>query len=217
MTIKVIEPDFFIEECINGQEILKKLERFGRISHKTEERIGIGTAELFIKKLLEMGHESVLEHVSITVRFVCDRGVTHELVRHRLAAYTQESTRYCNYSGDIKFIRPLFYAKRTEEYNLWYKLCAYSADVYDSLIKLGSKPEEARSVLPNSLKTEIVSTFNLRQWRHVFKMRCSIRAHPQIRQIMIPVLKVFKKEIPVIFDNFTIKVDKNLSFPFYTT
>jgi len=216
MIIKVIDPQIFIEESIHGEEILKKIERFGRISHKSEEKIGPGTAEIFVKNLLKMGHESVLEHVSISVRFICDRGVTHELVRHRLAAYTQESTRYCNYSGGaIKFIKPLFYKKGTKEYSLWYQSCLFSAKVYASLIKQGSKPQEARSVLPNSLKTEIVATFNLRQWRHVLKMRCQKAAHPQIREIMIPVLQKFQRKIPVIFDHLIIKKNKDFSFPFY--
>lgn len=217
MIIKVIEPSFFIEESINGQEILKKIERFGRISHKSEGKIGPETAEIFVKKLLAMGHYSVLEHVSISAIFICDRGVTHELVRHRIAAYTQESTRYCNYAGTITFIRPLFYKEGTEEYDLWYRSCVSSAEIYTALIQRGSKPEEARSVLPNSLKTEIVSTFNLRQWIHVFEMRSGIKAHPQIRQIMIPVLRIFKREIPVIFNHLIIKENSNLSFPFYTT
>lgn len=216
MTIRVIEPKVFIETPIHGQEIIERIECFGRISHKSENKIEDGTAEVFVRNLLKMGHESVLEHVSISVRFICDRGVTHELVRHRLAAYTQESTRYCNYSGTIQFIKPLFYRKGTKNYQIWYQSCLVSANTYRTLIKQGSKPEEARSVLPNSLKTEIVSTFNLRQWRHVFKMRCNINAHPQIREIMIPTLKRFQKRILIIFDDLIIRKNQNLSFPFYT-
>jgi len=216
--IKVIDPQIFIKELIHGQEILKKIELIGRLSHKSEEKIGPGTAEIFVKKLLEMGHYSVLEHISITVRFICDRGVTHELVRHRLAAYTQESTRFCDYSrGAIKFIKSLFYKEGTEEYDLWYESCLHSAKAYKALIQRGSKPEEARSVLPNSLKTEIVSTFDLREWRHVLKMRCNIDADPQIREIMIPVLEKFQREIPIVFDDLIVKENPKLSFPFYTT
>jgi len=213
--IEVIKPKVFIETPIHGQEILKRIERFGRISHKSGEKIGPGTARIFVKNLLKMGHHSVLEHVSISVRYICDRGISHELVRHRLAAYTQESTRYCNYSGTIQFIKPLFYKKGTKNYKIWYESCLASAESYATLIKRGSKPEEARSVLPNSLKTEIVSTFNLREWRHVFEMRCRKGAHPQIREIMIPTLKRFQKSISIIFDDFVILKDQNLSFPFY--
>ena len=215
MIIKIISPQIFIEEPIHGEEILKKIERFGRISHKSEEKIGPKTAEIFVKKLLEMGHYSVLEHVSISVRYICDRGISHELVRHRLAAYTQESTRYCNYSGIIQFIKPLFYKKGTRNYRIWHESCLASTKAYNTLIKQGSKPEEARSVLPNSLKTEIVCTFNLREWMHVFKMRCQKGAHPQIREIMIPTLQKFQREIPIIFDYLEVKEDMNLSFPFY--
>jgi len=213
--IEVIQPSIFIDEPIHAEDILKKIEYIGRISHKSESKIGPGTAEIFVKKLLEMGHESVLEHVSISARIICDRGISHELVRHRIAAYTQESTRYCRYLKVIQFIKPLFYREGTKEYDLWYQSCLASAKTYTALIKLGSKAEEARSVLPNSLKTEIVSTFNLRQWRHVFKMRCGIGAHPQIREVMIPILKKFKREISIIFDDLIIEENENLSFPFY--
>ncbi|MFA5360622.1 MAG: FAD-dependent thymidylate synthase [Candidatus Paceibacterota bacterium] len=212
--IEIIKPQVFIETPIDGEEILSRLERFGRISHKSEDKIEAGTAKIFVKNLLKMGHESVLEHVSISVRFICDRGVTHELVRHRLAVYTQESTRYCNYSGAIKFIQPLFYKKGTKNYQIWYESCLASAKAYNTLIKQGSKPEEARSVLTNSLKTEIVSTFNLREWRHVFEMRCQKAAHPQIREIMIPTLQKFQKKIPTIFDDLIIIENQKLSFPF---
>ncbi|MGC8851619.1 MAG: FAD-dependent thymidylate synthase [Minisyncoccia bacterium] len=213
--IQVIKPKVILETKISGKEILKTIEKFGRISHKSENRITSYSYKEFIKKLLSWGHESVLEHVSLSVRFICDRGVTHELVRHRLAAYTQESTRYCNYSGKIQFIEPLFYKKGSQKYKIWYQNCKEAAKNYNQLIQLGSTPEEARSVLPNSLKTEIVATFNIREWRHVFEMRTQKAAHPQIREVMIPLLKKFKKQIPLLFDDFIIKEDKSLSYPFY--
>ena len=203
--IEVIEPSFIIETELDGGKILESLEKFGRVSHKSEDKISLGTAKEFIKKLLEWGHESILEHISITVRIICDRGVTHELVRHRNAAYTQESTRYCNYSGKIQFINPLFFKPGSSEYSIWLKGCEHAAEQYTKLINMGSKPEEARSVLPNSLKTEIIVTCNLREWRHIFKMRCSSAAHPQIRQIMVPLLQEFQKRIPVIFDDFDVR------------
>lgn len=213
--IKVIKPSFKIEDQIDGLKILRQLERYGRVSHQSEGKITKQSAPLFIKKLINWGHESVLEHEKITVRIICDRGVTHELVRHRIAAYTQESTRYCNYSGKIYFIKPLFFIKDSKAYRLWYKSCKKAAQIYSQLIKEGATPEEARSVLPNSLKTEIIVTYNLRQWRHVFEMRTQKTAHPQMREIMIPLLQEFKKRIPVIFDDFEIKKDKNLSYPYY--
>jgi thymidylate synthase (FAD) len=213
--IKVIKPSFIIEDEIEGNAILKKIEKYGRVSHKSEGDITSDLAKKFIQKLMGWGHESVLEHEKITVRIICDRGITHEIVRHRIAAYTQESTRYCNYAGQIQFIQPLFFKKGTQEYELWYQSCKIAAENYTKLIQLGVTPEAARSVLPNSLKTEIIVTYNLREWRHVFEMRCQKAAHPQMREIMIPLLQEFQKQIPVLFDDFEIKKDPNLSYPFY--
>lgn len=213
--IEIIKPSFKIESKINGREILKTLEKYGRVSHKSEKRITKDSYKTFIKNLLNWGHESVFEHISVTVRIICDRGVTHELVRHRIAAYTQESTRYCNYSGKIQFIKPLFYKKGTKKYKIWYESCKQAAENYSRLIELGSSPQEARSVLPNSLKTEIIVTYNLREWRHVFEMRTQKAAHPQMREIMIPLLKEFKKRIPILFDDFKIIKDNSLSYPYY--
>jgi len=213
--IKVIKPSFVIEDKIDGNTILKNIEKYGRVSHKSEGNITTDSAKKFIQKLIGWGHESVLEHEKITVRIICDRGVTHEIVRHRIAAYTQESTRYCNYSGEIKFIQPLFFKKGTKEYDLWYQSCKIAAENYTKLIRLGVTPEAARSVLPNSLKTEIIVTYNLREWRHVFEMRCQKAAHPQMREIMIPLLKEFQKQITILFDDFFIKKDEHLSYPFY--
>jgi len=213
--IKIIKPSFILEDKIDGNTILKNIEKYGRVSHKSEENITVDSAKKFIQKLIGWGHESVLEHEKITVRIICDRGITHEIVRHRIAAYTQESTRYCNYSGEIKFIQPLFFKKGAKEYDTWYQSCKTTAEAYTKLIQLGATPEAARSVLPNSLKTEIIVTYDLRQWRHVFEMRCQKAAHPQMREIMIPLLKEFKKRIPILFDDFEIKKDTDLSYPYY--
>jgi len=215
--IKIIKPKVFIQSKISGVKILQTIEKFGRVSHKSEGKITSDSYKAFLQKLLSWGHESVLEHVSISVRFICDRGVSHELVRHRLAAYTQESTRYCNYCGNIQFIQPLFYKKGTQKYKIWYESCLQAAKNYTQLIQLNSSPEEARSVLPNSLKTEIVATCNLREWRHVFEMRCSQGAHSQMKEIMIPTLRILKQKIPLIFDDFVISCNKSLSFPYYAT
>ncbi|MGB9726635.1 MAG: FAD-dependent thymidylate synthase [Minisyncoccia bacterium] len=213
--IKIVKPYFVFEDQINGVKVLKNIEKYGRVSHKSEKNIGKDTYKNFIKKLLDWGHESVFEHEKVTVRIICDRGITHELVRHRIAAYTQESTRYCNYSGEIQFIQPLFFKKNSLAYKIWLSSCKTAATNYTKLIKMGITPEEARSILPNSLKTEIIVTYNLRQWRHVFEMRCQKAAHPQMREIMIPLLKEFQKKIPFLFDDFIIKKDNSLSYPFY--
>lgn len=213
--IKIIKPSFVFEDQINGAKLLKNIERYGRVSHKSEKNIGKNTYKIFLKKLLGWGHESVFEHEKVTVKIICDRGVSHELVRHRIAAYTQESTRYCNYSGNIQFIKPLFFKTNSLEYKIWRNTCKTIALNYTKLIKMGVTPEAARSILPNSLKTEIIVTYNLRQWRHVFEMRTQKAAHPQMREIMIPLLKEFQKKIPILFDDFEIIKDKKLSYPYY--
>jgi len=145
-----------------------------------------------------------MEHAGFSVKFICDRGVTHELVRHRLAAYSQESTRHCNYSKDkfnreITVIRPLFFEEGSLKYKHWKRACKDTENAYFDLLDAGASPQEARSVLPNSLKTEIVMTANLREWKHVFAMRCSDKAHPQIRQVMIPLRDEVTKILPEIF------------------
>lgn len=204
--MKIIEPYYVIEEELDPKKIMATIERAGRTCYKSEANIKDGSAEKFIANILKRGHESVIEHEKITVRFVCDRGVTHEMVRHRIASYSQESTRYCNYANDkfgseLTFINPCFWNKEEDEekYQLWKESMAFIENKYNELIKAGAKPEEARSILPNSLKTEIVVTMNLREWRHFFKLRTAPAAHPQIRQISIMLLEELKEKLPVIF------------------
>lgn len=206
--MKIIEPFYVIEEELNAEKIMATIERAGRTCYKSEHNISDGSAERFISNILKRGHESVIEHEKITVRFVCDRGVTHELVRHRIASYSQESTRYCNYSNDkfgneLTFIKPCFWDENTEDgkakMDLWKESMAEIEKQYNKLIELGAKPEEARSILPNSLKTEIVVTMNMRSWRNFFRLRTSERAHPQIRQISNMLLAELKEKLPVLF------------------
>ena len=204
--MKIIEPYHEILSEIDGGKILRNIELCGRVCYKSEDRITEGSAEKFVSMILKSGHESVLEHEKVTVRIVCDRGVTHEIVRHRIASYSQESTRYCNYSKDkfgseITFIRPFFWTEDEEEYKVWEQTMQEIENAYNRLISLGAKPEEARSILPNSVKTEIMVTMNLREWRHFFRLRTSGRAHPQMREVAVPLLEEFKKRIPVVFDD----------------
>lgn len=208
--MKIIKPRFIIEDKIDGNEILKKIERAGRTCYKSEHKISADSSKQFIKKIMRIGHESVIEHEKITVRIICDRGVTHEIVRHRIASYSQESTRYCNYSNDkfgneITVIEPCFWDKDNEEdmvkINIWKETVANAEKAYSKLIEMGATPQEARSVLPNSLKTEIVVTMNIREWRHFFKLRTAKAAHPQMQEIARPILDEFKKRIPVLFDD----------------
>lgn len=204
--MKVIKPYFEILTDISGENILKFVEKIGRIAYKSEDLITEESYKKFLNLLMTKQHESVIEHFSISVKFICNRGFSHELVRHRIASYTQESTRYCNYSkgkfgGELTFIKPLFFEENTNEYSLWFNLMEQIEKTYLTMIENGVKPEQARSVLPNSLKTEIVATMNLRSWKHFFKLRCDITAHPEMRELSIPLLEEFKKQIPIIFDN----------------
>ncbi|MBQ6239203.1 MAG: FAD-dependent thymidylate synthase [Firmicutes bacterium] len=204
--MRIIEPSVEIMDKLDGKEIIRKIELAGRVCYKSEGRITEGSAEKFIRNLLKRGHESVLEHEKITVRFICDRGVTHEMVRHRIASYSQESSRYCNYSPDgnqhgIAFIKPCFWTEDQPEYKLWLDAMAACEKAYNDLIAMGAKPEQARDVLPNSLKTEIVMTANLREWRHFLKLRTAPAAHPQIREVAGMLLKQLHQEIPIVFDD----------------
>ena len=197
---------FEFMDDFDGHEMLKKIERAGRICYKSEDKISDGSAEKFVGNIIKNGHESVLEHEKISVKVICDRGVSHEIVRHRIASYSQESTRYCNYNknqfgNEITVIKPLYWEKDSREYLVWKESMEMSEKAYMDLIELGASPQEARSVLPNSLKTEIVITMNLREWRHFFALRTSERAHPQMREIAYMMLNEFKRRVPIVFDN----------------
>lgn len=178
------------------------IERAGRTCYKSEDKITDGSAEQFARKILGMRHESVIEHVCASIRFITNRGVTHELVRHRLCSYSQESTRFVRYEGDMEFIKPVWWDDWTPEQQAWWtESMSICESHYQRLLSSGSKPEQAREVLPNSLKTEIVVTANIRQWRHMFGVRCRSMAHPQIRQLMFSCLKGFAAEFPVLFED----------------
>ena len=220
---------------MDGDAILRKIEACGRTCYKSENRITEDSAKKFVSGIIKSGHHSVIEHVNLTVRFVCDRGTSHEIVRHRLASYSQESTRYCRYTDDkfdnqITVILPMWYSTAlvgewhmdylradngvlingathgissdniTTPEQRWINSMLQSELHYFELLNCGERPEQARSVLPNSLKTEVVMTCNLREWKHVFRMRCQKAAHPQIREIMLPLLKELHERIPVVFD-----------------
>ena len=204
--MKIIEPSVEFMTPIDGREILHQIERAGRVCYKSEDKITEDSAKTFVANILKRGHEAVLEHVNFTVKFTCDRGVSHEIVRHRLAAYCQESTRYCNYSGDkfgneITVIRPCFWEEGSPEYIAWIWYMEDAEKAYFKLLGMGATPQEARSVLPNSLKTEVVMTANIREWRHFLKLRCSQAAHPQMRQVAMMLLHMCKEKIPCLFDD----------------
>ena len=207
--MKIIEPSFQFFEPLDGAQMLKRLERAGRVCYKSEDKITQGSAETFLANIIKRGHEAVLEHEKITVSLICDRGVTHELVRHRIASYSQESTRYCNYMGEkfgreLTFIKPCFWAEDDPKYAVWKEQMAQLEETYQRLLEAGASPQEARSILPNSLKTEIVVTMNLREWRHFFRLRTAPAAHPQMREAADMLLAAFQAELPVIFDDLSV-------------
>jgi thymidylate synthase (FAD) len=202
-------------------EPLCLIEAAGRTCYKSEDKIIADSAPRFAEMILKRGHESVIEHASATVRFVCDRGVSHEIVRHRLASYSQESTRYCDYEGGhVAFVVPPWsrflaghahictddvsvdtLAETGDPDSFWLLSMQQAEDNYKMLRSLGWRPEQARSILPNSLKTEVVMTANLREWRHFFKLRTAAAAHPQMREAACPLLAQFRAAIPVLFDD----------------
>jgi len=204
--MRIIPASFSIESEIDGDKILKWLELCARNCYKSEDGVDDDKTEVFLKKrILDTGHHAMLEHHMISVRFIVDRGVTHEIVRHRLASYAQESTRYCNYSK-LKFdqqitvvdIRP--YCKTGKGREIWMDLQQASEKAYFAMLEAGEKPQIARSCLTNSLKAEIIMSANVREWMHFFKMRASKYAHPQMREVACPLLREFRTKIPVIYD-----------------
>lgn len=204
--MKIIEPKVELINAPDYATLLSTVEQAGRTCYKSEDKITDGSAEKFVRNILKRGHEAVIEHASLTVRFTCDRGVSHEIVRHRLAAYCQESTRYCNYSngdfgGEITVIRPSTFIVNTPVYRIWKGSCERAEIAYFDLLNEGCTPQEARSVLPNSLKTEVVMTANLREIRHFLKLRCSSTAHPDMRIVAKLLLKEYKSRYPVFFED----------------
>ena len=196
--MKLIEPSV---EIMYGPrpDLLQFIEKCGRVCYKSEERITDTSAEVFIKGIITRGHESVLEHAHITVRFITDRGVSHEIVRHRIASYSQESTRYCDYGGDdIQYINP---GQDGEPGKIMQGVFLSLEVAYKALRALGVPPQIARAVLPNALKTEIIMTANLREWRLFFRLRTSAAAHPNMQQVACPLLAYLKNRIPIIFDD----------------
>ena len=188
-------------------EIYAKIETAGRTCYKSENNITSESSRKFAKHVVELGHEAMLEHASIMVRFVVDRGVSHEIVRHRLASFAQESTRYCNYSKDkfgneLTFIEPCFLDEGSVKYIYWEQDMKTAEQFYFVLLNEGATPQEARSVLPNSLKTEVIMTANIREWRHFFRLRAACETgmpHPQMLEVAVPLFQEMSAKLPELF------------------
>lgn len=210
--MQAIQAHTIILDELDGQAILKKIELIARTCYKSEDKITDESAPKMVAALIKRGHEAMLEHVSFSVKFVVDRGISHELVRHRVASFTQESTRYCNYGKDgkdITFILPFFLKYKSPGWEAWLTSMKEAEQQYLNMIEHGHSPQEARSVLPNSTKTEIVMTANLREWRHFFKLRAADAtgaAHPQMKEVTIPLLQELQALIPVVFDDIKVGV-----------
>lgn len=228
--MKIIEPKYEIltEISEGGIKELQQIERVARVCYKSEDKIvpDGSSAKKLVGFLVKQGHEAMLEHSQLSVLFTCDRAIANELARHRIASFAQESTRYCNYAGEkfggeLSFIKPYYIPDEPNEnairgalveelaalekdnllFSNWFWTCQDAEEHYRDLIELGMRPEQARCVLPLCLKTEIVVTANYREWRNVFKLRTPVAAHPQMRELMCPLLLELQKKIPVVFDD----------------
>ncbi len=232
--MKLVEPS--IKFLWMTEKPLQAIEIAGRTCYKSEKNVSKGSAKLFVENLLLRKHHAMIEHASASYRVICDRGVTHEIVRHRLFSYAQESTRFCNYSGGVTFVVPPWtgYLDTKDAYSAtddearknihgpechWLFSMQVAEEEYQALLKAGWTPQQARSVLPNSLKTEIVITGNLREWRHFFSLRCTPKnipeerrvdgifygagaPHPQMQEVANMVLKDIRARVPVLFEEF---------------
>jgi len=209
--MKIIDAHYEILTDISpdAKQELAMIEFIGRKCYKSEDRITMdgSSSRKFVKMLIDKGHEAMLEHSQLSVLFVCDRGFSHELVRHRIASYAQESTRYCDYSknkfdNQITVVKPYFlngaYMISEKE---WKASCEKAEEAYFAMLKDGCSPQQARAVLPTSLKTEITITTNYREWRNILKLRTAENAHPQMRELMIPLLHQLQHRIPIVFDD----------------
>lgn len=186
--MKIIEPSVELVDNINSEQILRKLEMCGKVSRQSNP----GNPITFIRSIIKRGHESVLEHVSLTFRIVCDRAIMAELTRHRHASFTVESTRYVKYD-ELKFITSLVTKQALEAIER----------AYVDAIAHGTPPELTRAVLPLCLATELFMTANLREWRHILKLRTDKAAHPQMRVVAGKILDILREKLPVIVEDIT--------------
>lgn len=203
--MKIVDQSIEVLTKTPYEDAVSLVEEAGRTCYKSETKGTVEGAEKFIRGIIKRGHESVIEHFTITVRVITDRGTTHQIVRHRLASYSQESTRYCNYSKDkfgneITVIKPNF-NEDSLNYKNWKACCEDSEIAYLHLLGDGATSEQARAVLPTCLKTELVMTMNTREWRHFLKMRLDKAAQKEIRDLSQMILDQFKEKYPVFFED----------------
>ena len=196
--MKIIEPSVALVDNFNYADICNKIELCGRVCYQSEP---LGDPENFIRRLIKRGHESVLEHVALTFHIICDRAIQNELVRHRLASFSVESTRFVKYD-ELTFINQGF-GDDSRRYGKWKTACDHSEKFYLKLLSIDVKPEDARAVLPLCTKSELFMTANIREWRHILKLRTSKYAHPQMRLVAGKILDIFRNRYPVFVEDFS--------------
>ena len=194
--MRIIKPSVSIESNISYEEALRIVENATRVCYKSEDKIKEGSAEKLIRGIIKAKHFGCIEHVSLTVKFICDRACSHQLVRHRLMSFNQKSQRYCK-EDNLEVIKP----EGLENTSLWLESCRQAENAYAELIRRGEKPEVARGVLPNSTATEIYATANIREWRHFFELRCDKTAQKDIRMLALELLCQMFEKYPVFFED----------------
>lgn len=209
--MKIIEPKIGVEK-VDYSKIMKNLERACRTCYRSEDKMTDESYKTLLKNCVNRGHESILEHEKITIRMICDIGVYKDLTRHRHASFSIESTRYCNYGKDkfdneIKFIKPVNMEPDTEIYNEWKKSLEEIEKHYINMVEMGATPDQMRMILPHSTAALVTMTANIREWKHILSLRCTKHAHPAVEQVMIPLLLLFKKNMPEIFENIEYDTD----------
>lgn len=194
--MRIVKPSVSIESNISYNEALRIVENATRVCYKSEDKIKEGSAEKLIKGVIKAKHLGCIEHVSLTVKFICDRACSHQLVRHRLMSFNQKSQRYCK-EDNLEVIKP----EGLKNTAIWLESCRQAENAYAELIRRGEKPEVARGVLPNSTATEIYATANLREWRHFFELRCDRTAQKDIRMLALELLCQMFEKYPVFFED----------------
>lgn len=211
--MQIVDPYIQVEK-VNGIQIMKNIERACRTCYRSEGKITEESYKTLLKNCITRGHESVLEHEKVTIRMYCDLGVYKDLTRHRIASFSIESTRYCNYGKDkfdneLKVIKPCNIEEGTDIYANWKNACEAIEKNYMEMSKKGALPDQLRMILPHSIAAEVTMTANIREWKHILSLRASNHTHPSIRQLMIPLLLYFKQIMPEIFED----VPYDVEFP----
>ena len=211
--MKLIDPILYVEDY-DGKSMMRRIERACRTCYRSENVMTEDSYKKLLKNCINRGHESILEHEKVSIRMICDIGVYKDLTRHRFASFSIESTRYCNYGKDkfdneIKFMKPCNIEPGTEMYNIWERGLKDIERAYLDMSNLGAQPDQLRLLLPHATAAEVNMTANIREWKHILSLRANNHAHPSIRQLMIPLLLMFKRDMPEIFD----EVEYDEEFP----